>query len=98
LIRSDFNKLYSIFIFIRAGIIKWAGHAARKGKMRNSYGMLFEKLEGKGPLGKTKPRSEDNIKMDLKEMGCERLDYIHLAQDRVHWLAVVNMVMNIRCV
>ena len=54
------------------------------------------KPEGKSPLGRPRRRWEDNIKMDLQEMGCGGMDWIELAQDRDRWLAFVNAVMNLR--
>ena len=50
--------------------------------------------EGKRPLGRRRRRWKDNIKMDLKEMGCEGMDWIDLAQDRDRWRALVNALMN----
>ena len=54
------------------------------------------KPEGKRPLGRPRRRWEDNIKMDLQEVGCGGMDWIELAQDRYIWRAVVNAVMNLR--
>jgi hypothetical protein len=54
------------------------------------------KPEGKRPLVRTRLRWEDNIKMDLQEVGCEGMDWIELAQDRYRWRALVNAVMNLR--
>jgi hypothetical protein len=51
------------------------------------------KPAGKRPLGRTRRRSEDNIKIDLTEIGCSSLDWIDLAQDRDKWRALVNTVM-----
>jgi hypothetical protein len=56
---------------------------------------LVEKPEGNRQLGRTRRRWEDNIKMDLKEMGCEVLDWIIVAQGRNRWRALVKAVMNI---
>ena len=53
------------------------------------------KPEGKRPLGTPRRRWEDNIKMDLQEMGCEGMDWVHLAQDRDRWRALVNAVLNL---
>jgi hypothetical protein len=52
--------------------------------------------EGRRPLGRPRCRWEDNIKMDLREIGFGDVDWIHLAQDRDRWQALVNMVMNLR--
>ena len=54
------------------------------------------KPEGMRPLGKPRCRWEDNIQMDLQEVGCGGMDWIELAQDRESWRALVNVVMNLR--
>jgi len=66
------------------------------GKMRNVYSILVGKPEGKRPLGRHKRGREDNIRMDLREIGWEGVDWTHLAEDRDQWQALVNMVMNLR--
>ena len=53
------------------------------------------KTEGKRPLGRTRPRWEDNIKMDIQEMGSWGMDWIELTQDRDSWRSLVNAVMNL---
>jgi hypothetical protein len=73
-----------------------AGHVARRGEKRNVYRILVRKPEGKRPLGRTRRRWEDNIKMDLREIGWGGIDWIDLAQDRDQWRALVNTVMNLR--
>jgi hypothetical protein len=54
------------------------------------------KPEGKRPLGRSRRRWVDNIKMDLLGIGCGSMDWIGLAQDRDKWRALVNAVMNLR--
>jgi hypothetical protein len=54
------------------------------------------KPEGKRPLGRPRRRWDDNIKMDLKEVVCEGMDWIELTQGRDRWRALVNAVMNLR--
>jgi hypothetical protein len=54
------------------------------------------KLEGKRPLGRPRRRWEDNIKMDLREIGLSSVDWINLAQDRGQWRVLVNTMMNLR--
>jgi len=69
--------------------MRWAGHVARMGEGRGVHRVLVGKREGKSPLGRPRHRWEDNIKMDLWEVGgCG--DWIELAQDRDRWRALVN--------
>jgi hypothetical protein len=60
----------------------WAWHVARVGEGRGVYRVLVGKREGKKPLGRSRRRWEDNIKMDLQEVGCGGMVWIELAQDR----------------
>jgi hypothetical protein len=62
----------------------------------NAYNIFVEKPDRKRRLGRCRRRWEDIIRMDLKEIGREDVDWMHLAQDRDQWKAVVNTVMNIR--
>jgi len=67
------------------------------GEGRGVYGVLVGKTEGKRPLGRPRRRWEDNIKMDLQEMGCWGMDWIRLSQHSDRWRAlVINAVINIR--
>jgi hypothetical protein len=66
------------------------------GEKRNADRILVGKPEGKGPVGRPRHRWVDNIKMDLREIGWDGMDWIDLAQDGGHWRALVNMVMNLR--
>ena len=73
-----------------------AGHVAHMKQSRNAYRTLVGKPEGKTPLGRSRRRWEDNIKMDLREMGCDVRDWIDLVQDRVQCWAYVRAIMNLR--
>jgi hypothetical protein len=73
------------------------GGACRSvGEGKGVYRVLVGKPEGKRPLGRPRRRWEDNIKMDLQEVGCGGMDWIGPAQDRDRWRAFVNAVMNVR--
>jgi len=61
--------------------LRWAGHVARMGERRGVYRVLVGKPEGKKPLGRPRHRWEDNIKMDLREVGCGIMEWMRLAQD-----------------
>jgi len=76
--------------------MRWAGHVARMGERRVVYRVWEGKPEGKRPLGRPRRRWEDNIKMDLQEVGCGSMDWIELIQVRDRWRALVNAVMNLR--
>jgi len=60
------------------------------------YGVLVRKPEGKRPLGRPRARCEDNIKVDLQDVGYGGREWIDLAQDRDGWWDLVNSVMNVR--
>ena len=60
------------------------------------YRVLVGKPEGKRPLGRSRRSWEDNIKMDLQEVGCADLDWIELAHDMDRWRALLTTVMNFR--
>ena len=81
---------------IKSRRMRWAGHVASMEESRGVYRVLVGKPEGKRPLGRPRRRWEDNIKMDLQEVGCGGVDWIELAQDRDRWGALVNAVMNLR--
>ena len=69
---------------------------ARMGEGRVVHRVLVGKPEGKRPLGRPGRRWEDNIKMDLREMGGGCGDWMEMAQDRDSWRALVSTVMNLR--
>jgi hypothetical protein len=76
--------------------LRWAGHVARMGEGRGVHGVLVGSPEGKRPLGRPRRRWEDNIKMDIQEVGGGCGDWMELAQDRDRWRALVSAVMNFR--
>jgi hypothetical protein len=80
---------------IKSRRMRWAGHVARMGEVRGVYRVFVRRPEGKRPLGRPRHRWEDNIKMDLREIGVDGANWIQLAQDRVQWRACVNTVMNL---
>jgi hypothetical protein len=64
------------------------------GEGRGIYRVLVGKPEGKRQVGRPRHRWENNIKVDLQEVGCGGVDWIEMAQDRDRWRALVNAVMN----
>jgi hypothetical protein len=95
-------ELYSLYSspnivrVIKSRRMRWSGHVARMGKGRGVYRVLVWKPERKRPLGRPRRRWEDNIKMDLREIGIDGVNWIQLAEDRVQCGACVNTVMNLR--
>jgi hypothetical protein len=81
---------------IKSRRMRRAGHRTRTREKRNAYRILVRKPEGKRPLRRTRRRWVDNIKIDLKEIGCDSGDWIDMAQDRDQWRALVNTVSNLR--
>jgi hypothetical protein len=64
--------------------------------LRGAYNILVGRPKGRRPLGRPRRRWKDNIKMDLWEIGFGDVDWIHWAQDRDMWQALVNTIMNLR--
>jgi len=82
--KEEFNDLYSSPTSVRvikSRRIKWAGHVACMRQRRGVYRVFVGKYEGKRPFARPSFRWEDNIKMNLQEMGCGGMDWIELAQD-----------------
>jgi hypothetical protein len=94
-VTGEWRKLLNVRLIIRRRM-GWARHVAFMGERRGLYRILLGKHEGKKPLGRPRCRWEDNIKMDLQEVGCGGADCIELAQDRDMWRALVNAAMNLR--
>jgi hypothetical protein len=96
---EELNDLYSspnIVRVVKSRRMIWAGHVARMGEERGVHRVLVGKPEGKRPLGRPRHRCEDNIKMDVEEVGGGRGDWMELAQDRDRWRAFVSTVKNLR--
>ena len=81
---------------VKSRRMRWAGHVALMGEGRGVHRVLVGKPEGKRPLGRPRRRWEDNIKMDLKEVGGGCGDWMELARDRDRWRALVSTVRNLR--
>ena len=98
---DELNDLYcspNILRVIKSIIMRWVGHVARMEEGRGVYKVLVEKPEGKRALGRPRRRWEDNIKMDLQEVGRGCVDWMGLSQDRDRGRALVSTVMNFRVV
>ena len=93
---SGLYSLPNIVRVVKSRRMRWAGHVARMGERRVVHRVLIGKPEGKRPLGRPRRRWEDNIKMDLREVGRSCGDWMELAQDRDRWRALVGMVRNLR--
>jgi hypothetical protein len=76
--------------------MRWVGQVASMAETRTAYKVLVGKPEEKRTLARPRRRWEDNIKRDGREIGFGNVDWIHLAQDRDRWRALVNTVMNLR--
>jgi len=81
---------------VKSRRMRWAGHVARMGEDRGVHRVLVGKPEGKRPLGRPRRRWEDNIKMDIQEVGVGRGNWMELAQDRDRWRALVGTVRDFR--
>jgi hypothetical protein len=98
LFKTEIHNLYSspnTFRQIKSRRMRWLRHVASMGEDRNVSKVFMGKPEGKRPLGRPRRRWEDGIRMDLREIGWRSGDWIHLAQDRDQWWALVYMVINL---
>jgi hypothetical protein len=95
---DELHSLYSspnIVRMIKSRRMRWEGHVARMGEGGSVQRVFVGKPKSKTPLRRPKHRWEDNIKLDLREIGIERANWSRLVQDRVQWRAFVNTVMNL---
>jgi hypothetical protein len=93
---DELHSLYSspnIVRVIKSRRLRWAGHVARMGEGRGVYRVLVGRPEGKRPLGRHRRRWEDNIELDLREIGIDGANWIWLAQVRIQWRAFVSTVI-----
>jgi hypothetical protein len=81
---------------IKSRRMRWAGHVVHMWEKRNVYRILVGKPEGRRPLGRPRRKWVDNIKIDLREIGRDGVDWVDRAQDRDQWKVLVNTVMNLR--
>ena len=90
---EELNDLYSspntVWV-IKSRRMRWTQYVAHMGERRGIYRVLVGEPKGKRPLGRMRHRWEDNIKLDLQEVGCWGMDWIKVAQDRDRWQALVN--------
>ena len=96
---AELHALYSlpdIISSLKLRLMRWTVHLACVELSRNAYRILVGKPEGKRPLLRLRHRWEDNIKMNLRDMGCDTEDWLDLAEDRDQWRAYVRAVMNLR--
>jgi hypothetical protein len=90
------DELYKLYAspntirVIRSRRMRWVGHVASMGEMRYAYNIFIGKPEGNKPLKRPRCRWEDNIGMDLREIGLEIVDWMHLIRNVNQWRAVVN--------
>ena len=85
---AELHALYyspNICRYLKSRRLRWAGHVARMEQSRNAYRALAGKPEVKRPLGRPRCRLEDNIKMDLRDVGCDPGEWIDLAEERDQW-------------
>jgi hypothetical protein len=94
--RNDLYSSPNIIRVIKSRRMRWAGHVARMGEGRGAYRIWVGRHEGRSPLGRPRRGWENNVKIDLQEVGWGGMDWIDMAQDRDRWWALVNAVMNLR--
>ena len=99
LYNDELRSLYcspNIVRMIESRRLRWAGHGARMEEGRSAFKILTGKPIGKRPLGRRRCRWEDNIRMDLEEIGINAGNWVDSAQDVDYWKALVNAALNLR--
>ena len=81
---------------IKSRRLRWAGHVARMEEGRSAFKILTGNPTGKRPLGKSRRRWKDDIRMDLEEKRINAGNWVDSAQDRNYWRALVNEPLNLR--
>ena len=76
--------------------MRWAGHVARMEGGRSTFKISTDKSTGNRPLGRSRRRCEDNIRMDFKEIGINTRNWVDSAQDWDYWRALVNTALNLQ--
>ena len=98
LVEFSFHSLYrspNIIRVIKSRSLRWEGYIARM-EGKSAYKILTGTPIGKRPLGRPRRRWEDNIRMDLKEMGINTRNWVNSAQDMDYWRDLVNAALNLR--
>ena len=91
--------MYCLFNIVRANKsrrLRWGGHIARMEEGRSAFRISTGKPTGKRPLGRLRHRWDDNIRVDLKEIGINTKNWVDLNQVRGYWRALVNVSLNFR--
>ena len=86
----------NIVRMIKSRRLRWSGHVARMEEGRSAFKMLTGKPTGKRPLGRPRRRWEDNIRMDLEEIGINVGNWVDSARVRNYWRALVKAALNLR--
>ena len=85
-----------VMLVIKSRILRWTEHVARMEEGRSAFKILTGKHTGKRPLGRPSRRWEDNIRMDLEEIGINEGNWVDSAQDRDYWRALMNGALKLR--
>jgi hypothetical protein len=96
---DELHNLYSspnIVRVVMSSRMRWAGHEGRMQEGKIVYRILVRRVERKKPLGRPRQSRESDIKLDLRELGIDGMNWIRLDQDRVRWRPFVNTIMDLR--